>query len=32
MITYTELAAPKANTYYEHLGFERNPRAWTMKK
>jgi predicted N-acetyltransferase YhbS len=24
------LAAPKANTYYEHLGFEHNPRAWTM--
>lgn len=26
------LAAPKANTYYEHLGFEHNPRAWVMKK
>lgn len=26
------LAAPKANTYYEHLGFEHNPRAWIMKK
>ena len=26
------LAAPKANTYYEHLGFEHNPRAWTLKK
>jgi len=26
------LAAPQANTYYEHLGFEHNPRAWTMKK
>ena len=26
------LAAPKANAYYEHLGFEHNPRAWTMKK
>ena len=25
-------ANPKANTYYEHLGFEHNPRAWTMKK
>ena len=25
------LAAPKANTYYEHLGFEHNPRAWTIK-
>ena len=26
------LAAPKANAYYEHLGFEHNPRAWTLKK
>jgi len=26
------LAAPKANAYYEHLGFEHNPRAWTMRK
>lgn len=26
------LAAPKANTYYEHIGFEHNPRAWTLKK
>jgi predicted N-acetyltransferase YhbS len=26
------LAAPKANTYYEHLGFEHNPRAWVLKK
>ncbi len=26
------LAAPKANSYYEHLGFEHNPRAWTLKK
>jgi len=25
------LAAPKANTYYEHIGFEHNPRAWTLK-
>ena len=25
------LAAPKANAYYEHLGFEHNPRAWTIK-
>lgn len=25
------LAAPKANTYYEHLGFEHNPRAWMLK-
>ncbi|MBU3616377.1 GNAT family N-acetyltransferase [Polynucleobacter sp. JS-Polo-80-F4] len=26
------LAAPKANDYYEHIGFEHNPRAWTLKK
>lgn len=26
------LAAPKANTYYEHIGFEHTPRAWTLKK
>lgn len=26
------LAAPKANEYYEHIGFENNPRAWTLKK
>jgi len=26
------LAAPKANTYYEHLGFEHNARAWTIKQ
>ncbi len=26
------LAAPKANVYYEHIGFEHNPRAWTLKK
>ena len=25
------LAAPKANEYYEHLGFEHHPRAWTLK-
>jgi predicted N-acetyltransferase YhbS len=25
------LAAPKANDYYEHLGFEPNPRAWMIK-
>ena len=25
------LAAPKANEYYEHIGFEHNPRAWTVK-
>jgi predicted N-acetyltransferase YhbS len=26
------LAAPKANEYYENIGFEHNPRAWTLKK
>jgi predicted N-acetyltransferase YhbS len=26
------LAAPKANEYYEHIGFEHHPRAWTLKK
>ena len=25
------LAAPKANEYFEHIGFEHNPRAWTLK-
>ena len=25
------LAAPKANDYYKHIGFEHNPRAWTHK-
>jgi len=25
------LAAPKANEYYEKLGFEHNPRAWMLK-
>lgn len=25
------LAAPKANDYYPTLGFESNPRAWTLK-
>ena len=26
------LAAPKANDYYQKIGFEHNPRAWTLKK
>jgi predicted N-acetyltransferase YhbS len=26
------LAAPKANEYYEHIGFEHHPRAWILKK
>lgn len=25
------LAAPKANEYYPKVGFEHNPRAWTLK-
>ena len=25
------LAAPKANDYYEHIGFEHHPRAWILK-
>ena len=29
--TIVLLAAPKANEYYEHIGFEHNPRAWTLK-
>lgn len=30
--TIVLLAAPKANEYYEHIGFEHNPRAWILKK
>jgi predicted N-acetyltransferase YhbS len=30
--TIVLLAAPKANEYYKHIGFEHNPRAWTYKK
>ena len=26
------LAAPKANDYYQKIGSEHNPRAWTLKK
>jgi len=26
------LAAPKANDYYQKIGFEHNSRAWTLKK
>lgn len=29
--TIVLLAAPKANDYYKHIGFEHNPRAWTQK-
>ena len=25
------LAAPKANEYYKQIGFDHNPRAWTLK-
>lgn len=28
----TLLAAPKADAYYEKIGFERNPRAWVSRK
>ena len=24
------LAAPKANEYYSHIGFDHHPRAWTL--
>ena len=30
--TIVLLAAPKANDYYQKIGFEHNPRAWTLKK
>lgn len=30
--TIVLLAAPKANDYYQHIGFEHNPRAWMIKK
>ncbi|WP_100656956.1 GNAT family N-acetyltransferase [Alteromonas flava] len=26
------LAAPAANQYYEHLGFEHNPRCWVLDR
>jgi len=26
------LAAPKANDYYPKIGFDHNPRAWTLKR
>jgi len=26
------LAAPKANNYYPKIGFDHNPRAWTLKR
>jgi hypothetical protein len=26
------LAAPKANEYYEKIGFEHNPRAWVLNR
>jgi GNAT superfamily N-acetyltransferase len=28
----TLLAAPKADSYYEKIGFERNPRAWMLRQ
>jgi len=26
------VAAPDANSYYEHLGFENNPRCWILNR
>ena len=26
------VAAPDANSYYEHLGFENNPRCWVLNR
>jgi GNAT superfamily N-acetyltransferase len=26
------LAAPSANSYYEHIGFENNPRCWILER
>ena len=26
------VAAPDANSYYEHLGFENNPRCWVLDR
>ena len=26
------VAAPAANTYYEHLGFQNNPRCWVLER
>jgi len=26
------LAAPQANTYYEHIGFSNNPRCWVLER
>lgn len=26
------IAAPAANSYYEHLGFENNPRCWVLDR
>jgi GNAT superfamily N-acetyltransferase len=26
------VAAPAANTYYEHLGFTHNPRCWVLER
>ena len=26
------LAAPAADQYYEHIGFERNPRCWVLER
>ena len=26
------IAAPDANTYYEHMGFDNNPRCWVLER
>jgi len=26
------IAAPAANTYYEHIGFSNNPRCWVLER
>jgi len=26
------IAAPAANSYYEHIGFTNNPRCWTLER
>lgn len=26
------IAAPKANAYYEHIGFANNPRCWVLER
>lgn len=26
------IAAPSANSYYEHIGFSNNPRCWVLER